>query len=282
MLTVTYVVLYTGSAFYVLAALMALLYLHNANPLWLGLSSRALMAGILFFVAAFALRWWTWGRLPLTTMTESIDLFAVLTALAILFIMRKNTMPALLSFYLPPLAAICLVNVAFAHRFLGLEPRELRSSFLAIHVGLAFLAYALFYLASMTSAAYLCQASHLKHHRVSWLARHLPSLKELDAALFRLIRYGYPFFVVTLTLGLAWAFIDRNLLGPYWWASPKVVLSYAMAAFYASMFHLGRTGRLRGPKLAQLVFLGFFLLIVSYVALSILNLRGHYFWSGGS
>jgi len=296
-----YLTFYTGTAFYVLAALAALLYLRNANARFIAVSSYLLIAGMLLLIGTFAFRWAIYGHLPLTTMTDSINLLAVLTAPAILLATRKTKeadrpftssfilhpssfhigMPALLCFYLPPLAVICLINAAVAHRFLCIEPRALSNLLLSVHVGLAVLAYALFFLASMTSAAYLFQARHLKRHQTSELFRRLPSLAELDAALFGLIRYGYPVFIATLLLGLIWAFIDRNLLNSYWWLSPKVVLSYAMAAFYAATFHLRRIGRLRGPKLAQLVFAGFFLLIVSYMALSILNLRGYHFWSSG-
>jgi HemX protein len=282
MATGIYVTFYAGTAFYVVAAVLALLYLRQTEEKLLPWSSRALIVGVLFFLCAFALRWSVWGHLPLTTMTDSLEAFTVLATLAILFTVRRNGMPALLCFYVPPLTAIALVNAVFAPRFLPLEPRILRGSLLGVHVGLAFLAYALFFIASMTSAAYLFQSRHLKHHQTSGLFRHLPSLAELDTALFRLIGYGYPLFIVTLTLGLIWAFIDRDLVGKWWWLSPKVVLSYGMAGFYAVMFHLRRLGRLRGPKLAQLVCAGFFLMIAMYIVLSVLNLRVYHFWSNAS
>ena len=280
MTTGMYLTFYAGTACYVLAAVAALLYLRSANPCLISLASYFLAGGIVLFIGTFACRWLIWGHLPLTTMTDSLTLLAVMTALATLLAVWRNGVPALVCFYLPPLALLCLVNAAAAPQFLSIQPRALRSSFLTVHVGLAVLAYALFFLASMTSAAYLFQARHLKRHHTSGLFRNLPSLAELDATLFRLIRYGYPAFVITLILGLVWALIDRDhLLGKYWWLSPKVVLSYVMAGFYAGTFHMRRTGRLRGPLLAQLVFAGFFLLIISYVALSILNLRVSYFWS---
>ncbi|HOZ45501.1 MAG TPA: cytochrome c biogenesis protein CcsA [Candidatus Hydrogenedentes bacterium] len=282
MLAAVYLTFYAGIAAYLCAAATALVYLRTADARTLRASSRALLAGAAMFVAMLAFRWATWQHLPLTTMTDSLVLFAVLAAMAILVTVRTPNTQVLLSFYLPPLALICLVNALVAHRFLPMEPRALRSSFLAVHVGLAVFAYALFYLASMTSAAYLCQAAHLKNHRMSWLVRHIPSLADLDAALIRLVRYGYPLFMATLALGLVWAFIDRDLLGPFWWASPKVVLSCVMAAFYAILFHLRCAGRLRGPKLAELVFIGFFVLIASYVVLSILDLRGYSFWNDPS
>lgn len=274
-----YAALYAATAFYVLGAVLSLLYLRGKDPRLLGFSAYAMLAGVCAFLCVFALRWMVWKHLPLTTMTDSLDLFGVLAGLAVLFAVRKDKVPALLCFCLPPLAVIAVINAIAAYRFIPLEPRKLESAFLSVHVGLAILAYALFFIAGMTAAAYLFQARHLKHHRTSDLFRNLPSLAELDAALFRLVGYGYPFFVITLTLGLIWAFVDRNLLDSYWWLSPKVVLSYVMAIFYAGTFHMRRLGRLRGPKLAQLICAGFFLLIFSYIVLSIIGLRGYHFWS---
>jgi len=171
MATGMYCTFYAGTGFYLLAAFMALFYLRNANASLLKASTYTLMAGIVLFGVSFKIRWAIWGHLPLTTMTDSIELFVVFAAVMSLVITHRNTtgghLSSLLSFYVPPLAVICLVNASVAHRFLAVEPREFRSWFLAIHVGIAFLSYAFFYLASMTSAAYLCQAAHLKHHRIS-------------------------------------------------------------------------------------------------------------------
>ena len=277
-----YVTFYLGTIFYVVGAVLALRYIRSANEQALRMAGWMLVLGVASFVGAFILRWMTWGYLPLTTMADSLDLLGILSALVMLFVVRKSRMPALLCFYLPPLAVICAVNAVVARQYFQHAPRALNSAMLTIHVGLAFLAYALFFVASMTSAAYLFQAGRLKNHKTSGLFRHLPSLEELDEALFRLMRYGYPFFVATLFLGLVWAWIDRDLLGTWWWLAPKVILSYVMAAFYAVTFHMRRLGRLRGPKLAHLVFWGFFVLIMTYIVLSILNLRGYHFWSAAS
>jgi len=279
---VTDITFYVGATLYVIAAVVAVRFLRSEKPAMLEMTERLLFAGMAFLVVSFIVRWIQWGRVPLTTMTDSLSLFAVLSGLVVVTVLRQCGMRPLLSVYLPPLTAIVLFATATAHRNLHAAPKELSGIVLIIHVGLALLAYALFFVASMTSFVYLSQAHRLKHHRAAAFAHRLPSLEELDRLLFRLVGYGYPLFVATLTLGLIWVWFDRALLGHYWWLAPKVILSYVMAGFYAATFHLRRIGRLRGPKLATLVFVGFTVLILGYMVLSVMNLRWHFFWSSGT
>jgi HemX protein len=282
MAIITDIAFYVGTVLFLAAALAAQRFVRSDKPAMLDIAERLLFMGMACLIVSFILRWAHWGRVPLTTMTDSLGLFAVLSGVVVTTVLRRREVRSLLYVYLPPLAAICLFAAATAHRNLHTEPKELSGILLIIHVGLALLAYALFFVASMTSFVYLLQSRRLKRRSAAAFAQGAPSLEELDRLLFRLVGYGYPLFVATLTLGLVWAWVDRDLLGHYWWLAPKVILSYVMAGFFAITFHMRRVGRLRGPKLATLVFLGFTVLILAYMVLSVMNLRWHYFWSAGA
>ena len=269
---------YSGVALYLAAAVTALRYLRHANgwalrfALWLSAGGAAL------FMAAFLLRWATWRLVPLTTVSDSLNVLVVMSTVVMLLLMRRPNVRALACFYLPPLAALCLVSAAVAHNDLFYQPKELSGIPLILHVGLVFLAYAMFLLACMTSAAYIFQTHRLKRHNALGLSHHLPSLEQLDHTLSRLVSLGYPLFLLTLCLGLIWAHAEGGLLSPQWWLAPKVLLSFVMAAFYAVAFHGRRSGRLRGPKLAYLVFLAFVLLLAMYLVLALMQLREYSFW----
>jgi len=209
-------------------------------------------------------------------------LLTILSSFLILWVARKEVASALCCFYIPPLAALSLINATVAHGHLHQPPRELSGIPLLTHVGLAFLAFGLFFLASLTSAAYIFQANHLKNHHRTRLFQRLPSLEQLDRTLWQLIRCGYPLFVATLILGLLWAYVDRNILGTFWWLAPKVLLSWVMAGFYATIYHVRRSGLLRGPKLAYAVFLGFSSLLAVYLVLALTNWNTYYFWGGAA
>jgi len=280
MVVALHMAFYLGSLLYVCAGALSLTYLWKSDSRVLQHSVRLIWSGIACLIAMFAIRWALYGRVPLTTLSDSLSLFLILSGALMVFITRRHNVSTLLSFYLAPLAVVGLVNAAIAHRYLTEAPMLLQRAPLVVHVGLAFLAYSLFFAAGMTSAAYLCHMSHIKHHRTTWLTRRMPSLQELDMMLSRLLLYAYPLFVLTLAQGLVWAWLDPSPLGPQWWLAPKVLLSFVMVLFYACAVHLRFAGMLRGPKLSYLVLFGFAVLLVLYVGLSLFGLRGYHFWSG--
>ncbi|MCX5758264.1 MAG: cytochrome c biogenesis protein CcsA [Candidatus Hydrogenedentes bacterium] len=280
MVIALHVAFYIGSLLYCCAGALSLTYLWKGTRRVLDHSVRLVWGGTAGMLAMFAIRWATYGRIPLTTLSDSLSLFLILSSTLMVIITRKDNVSALLSFYLPPLAVVSLVNAAGAFRYLTVEPLQLRGAPLVVHVGLAFLAYALFFAAGMTSAAYLCHTSHLKHHRSTWLTKRMPSLQELDTTLSRLLMYAYPLFVLTLAQGLVWAWLDPTPLGPHWWLAPKVVLSFVMVVFYACAVHLRFANMLRGPKLSYMVLFGFLVLFGLFVGLTLANVRGYNFWSG--
>jgi ABC-type uncharacterized transport system permease subunit len=276
------ILLYLSVVLYGLAALLALRFLWRDQERLLGWARSLAVGGALVALLVFFMRWWAWQRVPLTNPVDILNLFLVLCTGIVLVVQRRRGMRSLLCIYVPPLALAALLNVVLAHDYIGREPKDLRAVFLIVHVGLAYLAYALYFIASLTSIAYLIQARNLKLRRLTGLFQRMPSLEQLDSTLYALIAAGYPFFVVTLFLGLYWAWVDRELLGPQWWLSSKVVLSWIMVVFYAVSFHVRRRGLLRGPKLSYLVAGGFGGLMSLYIVAQMFNLGAHSFWQSGA
>ena len=270
---------YLAVAAYLGAAALSLRYLRGADIRVLFYAKRVAAIGNVFLLLVFLLRWWEHRQTPLTNAGDSISLFLILCTGIMLTVQRREAMRPLLCFYLPALAILALVAAFVAPPYLKEPPnQELNDALLTAHVGMVFLAFALFFVASLTSMAYAFQAQHLKRHKTIGLFQRLPSLEQLDRTLYRLISVGYPLFVVTLIFGLGWAWADRELLGPYWFFSPKILLSILMVTFYAVSFHIRRIGLLRGPKLAYLVFFGFSSLLAAYLVLGLLKLGTYNFW----
>ncbi len=269
---------YGAIALYAAAALAALDYLRRMEDRRLTAAHRLMIAGALFLLATFVLRAVRWRLVPFTTLTDSLNLLLLLSTLVVAIVVRPEGRRSLLALYLPPLAGVGLINAATAHLYLHEKPLALHGTLLTVHVGLAFLAYSLFFVASLTSLGYVYQVRRLKRHNTTGLFQRLPSLECLDGLLFRLVSVGYPLFAVTLVLGLFWAYIDRELLGDRWWLAPKVLLALIMASFYSITFHSRRLGWLRGPKLAYFVFIGFTSLLTLYLMLGITQLNNHRFW----
>lgn len=267
-----------GAAGYITAAGFAGMFLGSGNRRLLAPLVYALVVGGVCLVFTFGMRCFMWRRLPLTTAGDALNLLVLLATAAVLPIARKERAAALLSFYAPALAALYAANGLFFRESLRTAPRLLRGGPLLAHVGMAFLAYALLLLAGVTSVAYVLLARRLKRGDTTGLFQHLPSLEELDRSLWGFVRRGYALFSATLLVGVAWAWLERDLLGDRWWISPKVSLSFVMVIFYAVCFHARRSGWLRGPRLAYWVLVGFALLFGLYVALELAGLRTYHFW----
>ncbi len=277
-----FVLLLVGVVLYTAAAALSMQYLWRDAGGFLNWARTLTVTAAVFVAMVLALRWMEWGRVPLTNPVDILNLFLLLCTVIVMIVQARKGMRALLCFYLPPLAFAALLNVALAQQYIDVPPKELRAFFLIIHVGLAYLAYALYFIASLTAVAYLVQARNLKMRRITGLFQRLPSLEQLDQTLYWLISVGYPFFGVTLSLGLYWSWVDRELLGPQWWLSNKVVVAWFMVAFYAVCFHVRRRGLLRGPKLSYLVAGGFGGLMTIYIVAQAFNLGSHSFWQSGA
>ncbi len=273
---------YAAFALFGAAAVTSYLYLRADKEGMLGVTQRAIAvaAGLLF--VAFCLRWASYGRIPLTNMVDIVNLLLVMSTAIVLTLVRRESLRALVCYYAPPLAALSLLNVLLGFNKLHQEPKALNDTFLAIHVGLAFLAYALFLIASLTSFVYIVQARRLKSPQTSAGTAKLPPLEHLDATLYRLITWGYPFFAITLVLGFIGAYLYPDELGARWWLSAKIFYAVFMAALYSFSFHSRRLGLLRGQKLAYVMVIGFAVMLAIYVLLGVTGLKDIGFWSTGA
>ena len=283
MTTLINIVFYLAFALYLAAGALVLWFLRRgASQTALNGVNATLLAAGLLLGSAFALRWAQWGAVPMTTLTDTVSLFVVFATLIVCGLMFVTRYRALLCFFAPAIALLAIINVSLSPWHLHTPPRDLQGLLLFSHVGLAFFAYALFFVASVASVAYVFQSIHLKQRRTTGLFQQLPSLEHLDRLLYRLISAGYPLFVITLMVGLFWAWAQRDLLGPQWWMAPKIVQSLLMAGFYAATFHTRRYGLLRGRKLAYFVIGGFMALLGVYLVSGLMELRTINFWESVS
>ncbi|MEA3365083.1 MAG: cytochrome c biogenesis protein CcsA, partial [Candidatus Hydrogenedentes bacterium] len=199
----TLIVLFAGAFAYLAATIVAVVFLLHEKQVFLHLGRRLSLMGMAAFLLVFVLRWATWGNLPMTTVADALVVF-VLFATLVMFGSARGKTEAVSSFYLPPILVLALLCTGTAPAAFAHAPKALRGVFLAGHVSLAFLAYAFFLGAGVTSVAYLFQAHHLKNHQTRGLFQTLPSLERLDKSLYLLIRYGYIVFALTLLVGGIW------------------------------------------------------------------------------
>ena len=266
---------YAAVVAYCLSAAIVFRYARTGKTSLLNGSKHAAALGNTLLLLVFLYRWMHHGLVPFTGLGDSLNLLLIMCAGIILFVQREQTMRPVMIYYMPALAALAILSGVFGPASLSEPPKELNGLILAIHVSLVFFAFALFIVASITSVAYVAKAQSLKRVKTSPMTQRLPSLERIDKTLYGLIGVGYPAFAVTLVLGFAWAYEQREVLGEGWWNSPRIVLALVMVLFYAGCFHIRRAGWLRGPKLAYLVFFMSLLLFLSYLGIELLQMGGY-------
>jgi ABC-type uncharacterized transport system permease subunit len=265
---------YLAFGCYAVALAAVVQYLRHAEMPALRVAHVAALSGAALLALAFLTRWISWRQFPLDDSIGPLLMLVMLTTAVAAPVVVAESVRALLCFYVPPLtllyALALAISLARGEAFLTDPPsEELNGAFLTVHVGLAFLSYALFLVASLTSVAYLFQARHLKQHQLTRLFHTLPPLERLDATLVRLIAIGYGLFSVTLVLGFIWAVSNDELLDDQWFISTKILRAAVMVVFYAIAFHGRQIGILRGQKLAYVIFIGFSGLLLVYLSLTI-------------
>lgn len=138
---------------------------------------------------------------------------------------------------------------------------QLSSEWLVIHISMAFLSYASFTLSFIFSCVYLFQHHLLKRKKWSKQLRRWPSLAQLEQTSFRLNLIGVPLLILSLILGIVWAYYTLN--APFWYDS-KVVFSLFVLLMYGTYLYQREVKGWSGRKIVELNMICFFVLLVNY------------------
>ena len=212
------------------------------------------------------------GLLPVTSFGEGLSFFSWLVVGSFLVLGRGDRLSAI-GVVVGPLAALMVAGAIAFYSESAPIPPELRSPWLPIHVTLAFLGNAIFGIAFAVSIVYLFQEGRLKSHRGAWLLRRLPSLEQLDHLNHRCLLWGFPLLSLGIITGGVWAL---NAWGHFWSGEAREVLSLVTWLVYAGLLQFRLTGGLRGRRAATLTIVGFALVVLSYVSISLLDLPGRH------
>ncbi|WP_407272637.1 inner membrane protein YpjD [Radiobacillus sp. PE A8.2] len=100
---------------------------------------------------------------------------------------------------------------------------------LIIHIGLAILSYGFFSLSFILSLMYLLQYHLLKSKRgYPWLKR-LGDLERLDRISFQTVTIGVPSLLLSIVLGVTWAYQSGT---PFYWYDVKTIGSLLVLVVY--------------------------------------------------
>jgi HemX protein len=125
--------------------------------------------------------------------------------------------------------------------------KQLISELLLIHITMAILSYGAFSLSFVFSVLYLLQYDLLKRKKWGTRLVRLADLDKLEKSSYILAIIGVPMLLLSLILGLQWAFL--KLPGMPWY-DIKIVGSFILLTAYSIYLYLRTVKNLSGKKLA--------------------------------
>ncbi|MGD6974174.1 cytochrome c biogenesis protein [Bacillus altitudinis] len=145
---------------------------------------------------------------------------------------------------------------------------KLTSELLIIHITMAILSYGAFSLSFAFSLLYLFQYRLLKKKKWGkWLLR-IEDLSKLDHMAYVLNIIGVPMLLLSLILGIIWAYISYDTL---YWTDAKVLGSFIMLFLYGFYLYIRLVRNMQGKIVARWNVASFFVLMINYFLLGSLS-----------
>ncbi|APT45824.1 cytochrome c biogenesis protein [Bacillus safensis] len=145
---------------------------------------------------------------------------------------------------------------------------KLTSELLVIHITMAILSYGAFSLSFAFSLLYLFQYRLLKKKKWGkWLLR-IEDLSKLDHMAYVLNIIGVPMLLLSLILGIIWAYISYDTL---YWTDAKVLGSFIMLFLYGFYLYIRLVRKMQGKIVTLWNVASFLVLMINYFLLGSLS-----------
>ena len=265
--------------FYVLSFFIVILYHLSPSPLsstqggegrtrgkdiFEFFSKSAVIIGLITHTIALSIRTYDSGHAPMMAMYETLLFFSWSTVLvSAIVIFRYNER-------LTELITIPVAILAMIFAQINETPPKpltliLKTWWFETHVITSFAAYALFTLAFAGAILYLLSGPRLMNSEKK---------KDFQDIANRSILWGFFFFSASMFAGAVWAYLAW---GTYWLWEPKVIWSFIVWFYYAGAMHAYYVKEWRGKGLAIATVIGFFVVLFTYLGVSMLMKSSHSF-----
>ena len=265
--------------FYVLSFFIVILYHLSPSPLsspqggegrtrgkdiFEFFSKSAVIIGLITHTIALSIRTYDSGHAPMMAMYETLLFFSWSTVLvsAIVIFRYNERLTELITI---PVAILAMIFAQINET----PPKPLtlimKTWWFETHVITSFAAYALFTLAFAGAILYLLSGPRLMNSEKK---------KDFQDIANRSILWGFFFFSASMFAGAVWAYLAW---GTYWLWEPKVIWSFIVWFYYAGAMHAYYVKEWRGKGLAIATVIGFFVVLFTYLGVSMLMKSSHSF-----
>ncbi|MBT2727047.1 cytochrome c biogenesis protein CcsA [Bacillus sp. ISL-75] len=202
------------------------------------------------------------GRFPVLTIFEGLYFYAwilVTLSIGINHLLRVD----FIVFFTNILGFTVMAIHTFAPMQYGshLMAKQLVSELLLIHITMAILSYGAFSLSFVFSTLYLLQYDLLKRKKWGTRLLRLADLDKLEKSSYILAVIGVPMLLLSLILGLQWAFLKVPGMP---WYDMKIIGSFLLLTVYSILLYLRIVKNLSGRKLAIWNTAAFLIVLINF------------------
>ncbi|HHY72812.1 MAG TPA: cytochrome c biogenesis protein CcsA [Bacillus bacterium] len=216
------------------------------------------------------------GRFPILTIAEGLYFYTwVLVSFSL--IINKVFRIDFIVFFTNVLGFIIMT----LHLFAPVEYKpdvlaaQLMSELLVIHITIAIISYGAFSLSAIFSMMYVLQYHMIKKKKWGRRLRRLGDLSKLDRLSFSFNMSGVPLLLISLILGVIWAYIS---IDDFKWYDAKAVGSFTVLLAYSVYLYVRVAKGLQGKTVALWNLAAFLILLANFFLSS--SLSRFHFWYG--
>jgi HemX protein len=217
----------------------------------------------------------TTGRFPVLTIFEGLYFYAWVLVTLSLIINRLLRVDFIVFF-----TNILGFGIIAIHTFAPMQfdstimAQQLISELLLIHITMAILSYGAFSLSFVFSLLYLIQYDLLKRKKWGTRLLRISDLSKLEQFSYILNIIGVPMLILSLILGIQWAFLKvPNMI----WYDPKVLGSFSVLIIYSVILYLRTRKGVSGKKLSLWNVVSFLIVLINFFLFG--QLSSFHFWN---
>jgi HemX protein len=214
------------------------------------------------------------GRFPVLTILEGLYFYAwLLVTLSV--VINHFLRVDFIVFFTNILGFVVMVIHTFApvQYDAHIMGKQLISELLLIHITMAILSYAAFSLSFVFSVLYLLQYDLLKRKKWGKRLRRIADLEKLEKLSYILAVVGVPMLLLSLILGLQWAFLKVPGMP---WYDMKIIGSFLSLTAYSIYLYLSIVKNVAGKSLAIWNAASFLIVLINFFLIG--QLSSFHFW----